>query len=856
MPVKIFRVTQFNDSTSIERLAQAVADRNVDIVNFQWLITSAADNPRGVLGSFAPVVLERMVGVPTTVTMHHTVHTMDLEAGQKVNGTVSKIKVVAGSELIERSLQMVSQVYVMLDRYVDAYRDIYDVQARRMHHGFFQLKPIKAQRFGDLTPEGQQTVFIGSVGKWGDYKLVQDQVAGLQAMFSQHPNLKGKSEGLLGGGDNPNAIGYTAQTEQYYRTHPQEGVLVITGREVADAIRRGEIKAGDTDSYRQWITDQAQKAGVNIVYRAGFIEDDEFAPLNDAYDISLLLYRSTTGTSGPAHEAAGIGGTPIVASLQDARYDDMGDLAEEGLKINGVPTREKRGPHGEKVLEPDAAACGRMLAELVLNPALRLEQAKQNYEAGKNLVPAKIGMQYYTDFRRLLGMDAQDTVVGKLAKGAELRAPPAGPRFWLQFVGFFFTRLVPRILAAGISSIQYARGQIRKITMTGGNFAPAWQEHSQQVAVRSRVRSFLGITGLVFGLSGLAYLVLGSEGQAQLLTWISRVFVNLQAWFAHYDASYRIGLTTAMAVFGNAIQDFVGQKLGKRPQYNWKQTLSAALLGATVGVQIALLNIFIDWSLPKTGLINSGLLKLYNMNGFFSNVGGVFIQALRGLAVPMFGLLISLEYGFLTMIFGKDLKKYTVKDQALKAVDFNAVKAPFALVWGYINQNIVRSTLRGPFQIVYDMAWGFVQAWAFNRGEPLRYSIKRLLFTLTKNQRFAPDDHQIAELADFNLDMLRSDRFSRILSEAAISSSDQTQNRLAVSLVLDREGRIMAMGNDQELPRSIRRKLNNGAYSTAGFRIKMSPIIKGNAFEFYGPSGQAVLNAIQLQVMQAVEAEP
>jgi glycosyltransferase involved in cell wall biosynthesis len=234
VPVRINRVTRFNDSTSIERIGRAVAERGVDIVNFQWLLSSAAVKPTGILASLAPVAVEKMAGVPTTVTMHHTVHTMDLEAGQKVptgrgvGAIIKKTMVLGGSELIERTLQLVSQVYVLLDRYIDAYRS-YGVSPRRMHHGLFQQKPA--------IPRRDDKVFIGSVGKWGDYKLVEDQVAGLRAMFRQRPELRGKALGLLGGGDNPNAKGYTKRMIEYYRSHPEDGVLVIAAAEVEAAER-------------------------------------------------------------------------------------------------------------------------------------------------------------------------------------------------------------------------------------------------------------------------------------------------------------------------------------------------------------------------------------------------------------------------------------------------------------------------------------------------------------------------------------------------------------------------------------------------------------------------------------------
>ena len=290
VPIQFHRVTRFNDSTSIARLARAVIKQGVDIVNFQWLLSSADDSPKGLLGSFAPAVLQRMLDIPTTVTMHHTVHTMDLEAARKVSGLVSKMKVMAGSELIERTLQLDDQVYLNLNRYLDAYRDIYDVDAHRMHHGYFQLTPIKEDRYGSKTFETQKPVFIGSVGKWGDYKLVEDQVSGLQEMFRKNPDLAEKAIGLLGGGDNPNALGYTARTEKYYRDHPEEGVLVITGGEVAEAIRKADLAINKPDGYRLWIAERARQARMNIVYRAGFIENDEFGPLNDAYDLALLLY--------------------------------------------------------------------------------------------------------------------------------------------------------------------------------------------------------------------------------------------------------------------------------------------------------------------------------------------------------------------------------------------------------------------------------------------------------------------------------------------------------------------------------------------------------------------------------------
>ena len=769
IPIRINRATTFNvGSASIKSLVKAVADRGIDITNFQWLITSSMDGKGSPLGILTPASLQRLLGVPTTVTAHHSVHTMNLIGAQKIKSEedfTGKLVVVGGSELFERSLGMITQKYALMNRNVDTDRDLYGIRDLRMHHGFFKLEAPDPARF-----TADSMVIIGTGGgKFGDYKRIEVQIAAAKRAFEMDPTLRGRALCLVSGGDNPNVYGYTESLKSKYKVaHALEsipalqnrplnhkeaqelqalrdegiegGVLVIEEDEVM-AFINAEKSAGrrvTVESYRRWMLDRArtetQRSGVQIdvIYRPGFINNDEFPLVNGALDISLGLY-STTGASGPAHEAAGLGKVNELLE-DDERFNDNGQLSEEGMANNLVSNLEE---------------AGATLVRLVNHPQLRWTQAVQNWKAGRDLIPEAIARAYFYDFRHILGQDNPDIVVGKLARGMEQRGPPAN--FRSAFVIYVLSAMVVRGVSAGLSALRFALGSFKpfakfavkniQFTQNGqpavaAKFDQAWENAQAKRQALGRWIARISVSAAAAGLSFLALMAIGAEGRAQFLMWGAQSFETLKGLFVHYNAQYRITLTTVMAVVGNAIQDFVGQKLGKRPQYNWQQTLFAALLGATVGVQIALLNIFIDWSLPQSGLINSGLLRLYHMNGIMSAVSSVFIHALRGLAVPIFGLLISLEYGLLTMVFGKNLKQYTVKDQALKAVDFNVLKAPFALAWGYFNQNIVRSVLRGPFQIIYDMAWGFVQAWAFNRTQPLREVAKALLFRITKNQRF------------------------------------------------------------------------------------------------------------------------
>ncbi|MEW5813752.1 MAG: sugar phosphate nucleotidyltransferase, partial [Actinomycetota bacterium] len=240
----------------------------------------------------------------------------------------------------------------------------------------------------------------------------------------------------------------------------------------------------------------------------------------------------------------------------------------------------------------------------------------------------------------------------------------------------------------------------------------------------------LGITAAAFGLSAVAYWSLGTGGQGQLLQSVSS--------FLSANQQYLINGGIGAVLTG--LQDVIGQKLSDRPKFNIKQTLYSMVLGGTVGIQVAALFAAIDWAFPLSGVRDSGLLQLYGMNEKLAFIAGFLVKAIRAFGALAAGLMISLEYNALTAIFGRHLAKYTVRDQAIKAVDFNILKAPFAVLWGFFNQNYSPATIglfgmvfpfRAAAQMVYDFLWGGVQAWAFNAQEPLRYKVQRLLARVT-----------------------------------------------------------------------------------------------------------------------------
>jgi hypothetical protein len=267
---RIYRVTRFNESKSLPKLIQALQEAKIDAINAQLLLTSYMDgkNITGILGGFVIRTIAQILNLPIFPTMHHTVNTTDLAEAGKATNLIDWLKITIGSEAIEASFQH-KQIYpvLLLKYYRDVYQKYYGIEAEKNIHGFFDLLGGQDQQKRKLEPNEftvNKTHWVGSVGKWETRKVIESAKPSFMAraidlplnilslgLWSQkfkpkpkkivrlegykqqlihirtaqktaylakkikHTDLNKYSNfqvfGLIAGGDNPNAVGFTEQ---------------------------------------------------------------------------------------------------------------------------------------------------------------------------------------------------------------------------------------------------------------------------------------------------------------------------------------------------------------------------------------------------------------------------------------------------------------------------------------------------------------------------------------------------------------------------------------------------------------------------------------------------------------------
>ncbi|MEW6517769.1 MAG: hypothetical protein AB1439_12800, partial [candidate division FCPU426 bacterium] len=198
---------------------------------------------------------------------------------------------------------------------------------------------------------------------------------------------------------------------------------------------------------------------------------------------------------------------------------------------------------------------------------------------------------------------------------------------------------------------------------------------------------------------------------------------------------YALSALTGGAIAG--ITDAIGQKISDRPEYKLKQSVMATLIGLTFGIQTQLIFNFIDWAAPAAGWGASGLAQALGwteaLQGMDWAVKWVRTVLGAGTVVMMF------EYWIITTFFAKSLKSFSFKNESKKFMDFFIAKAPIAIAYNFVLQNVIPMSMavgmlilpiRSIAQILIDAVFQVLQAWAFNQSHPLRFYIGRALTRL------------------------------------------------------------------------------------------------------------------------------
>lgn len=119
----------------------------------------------------------------------------------------------------------------------------------------------------------------------------------------------------------------------------------------------------------------------------------------------------------------------------------------------------------------------------------------------------------------------------------------------------------------------------------------------------------------------------------------------------------------------------------------------------------------------------------------------------------------------------------------------------------------------------------------------------------TKPVRIKNVDPAHQATVDANLNVVRGEKFNQVLTTESIGGN-AGHGHAAVNVVLDQDGRIVVVGNIQNFPADVRKKIDDRTYTQGTFRVRAYGDGPGKDFDFIKRDR---MNPRQQKVMDAVE---
>jgi glycosyltransferase involved in cell wall biosynthesis len=326
----VVRCWQFNSASNPARLLKVIRQLRPDIVWFN-LVFSTFGTPEHPIAAFLGLctpALTRMAGFYTHVTLHHIMEHVDFSAGgiQRAKGLFRY-----ASKVATKMLLAANSVSVLLPAYRRTLIEKYWAENVHFHpHGTLGTTP----EYPDFSQRGNPNQRVLAIGHWGTYKRLETVVEAFAEVSRRVPNAK----------------------------------LVIAGA-------NHHTCPGYWESIRE-----SQKGNPALIFR-GYVPEDEIPDLYRTSSIVVLPYNSSTGSSGPAHQACQYG-VPIV-SADIPEFHNMAE--EEGIAVEFY----ERG--NSKML------ADRLIA-ILESPERQLTMAEQNYSAALRMTMPQVIRRYLRSF--------------------------------------------------------------------------------------------------------------------------------------------------------------------------------------------------------------------------------------------------------------------------------------------------------------------------------------------------------------------------------------------------------------------------------------------------------------------------
>ena len=323
----VIRCWKFGSMATPVGLLKTVRKLKPDVVWFNLVFSSFATPEKpfaAFLGLSAPALL-RASGFYTHVTLHHITEHVDF-AGAGVQGSREKLFRI-GSEMVTRMLLKAHSVSVLLPGYRRTLIAKYSVRNVLLStHGTFAHTPTPP----DFSKRGDPEMRILAIGHWGTYKRLETLMEAFPTVLKKVPNAR----------------------------------LIVAGA-------NHHTKAGYWESIRE-----AQPPDLPIDFR-GYVPEEDISELFKTTSVLVMPYDSSTGSSGPAHQACEYG-VPVV-SAGIGEFSEMAHDEDIAMKFYRIG---------------DAGDLADQLVTILQSPELQRSMSEQNFAAGLQMTMATVVRNY------------------------------------------------------------------------------------------------------------------------------------------------------------------------------------------------------------------------------------------------------------------------------------------------------------------------------------------------------------------------------------------------------------------------------------------------------------------------------
>ncbi len=321
----VIRCWKFGSVGTPLRLLKAIRRIGPDVVWFNLVFSSFGthENPLAAFAGLAVPALTRSAGYYTHVTLHHIVEHVDFAASGVRREKLYRL----GTNVITRTLLKAHSVSVLLSTYRRTLIAKYDAENIVLGtHGVFTPLPSPP----DFSKRGNPETRILAFGHWGTYKRLETLMEAFPVLLAKIPNARL----IVGGGNHPTKPGYW------------------------ESVR------------------DAQDLALPIDF-LGFVPQADVAELFRTSSLLVMPYDSSTGSSGPAHQACEYGLPIVCADIADFQcMATDGDMSISFYRVG------------------DANDLVEKLTAILQSPKLERDMGTHNYWAGIQMTMASIARTY------------------------------------------------------------------------------------------------------------------------------------------------------------------------------------------------------------------------------------------------------------------------------------------------------------------------------------------------------------------------------------------------------------------------------------------------------------------------------